>query len=80
MKVRELQQQLSKLDPNLEVLCYSEDEILQSEGQVFRLFDIESVSTTHGEKVRLKDNMPYLKLGQGPDSEVLAILTVTSEF
>ena len=80
MKVRELQQQLNKLDPNLEVLCYCEDEILQSKGRMFRLFDIEAVSTTQAERVRLEDNTPYLKLGKGPDSEILANLEITLDF
>jgi hypothetical protein len=80
MKVRELQQQLNKLDPDLEVLCYSEDEILQSKGQVFRIFNIEAVDATHAERVRLQDNTPSLKLGKGPNSEVLATLEITLDF
>jgi hypothetical protein len=80
MKVRELQQQLSRLDPDLEVLCYSEDATLQGKGQLFRLLDIEAVSTTQGERIRLDDGTPYLKLGNSPTSVVLAVLEVTSDF
>lgn len=80
MKVRELQQQLNKLDPDLEVLCFSEDEILQSKGQMFRLFDIAAVSTTQAEMVRLEDNTPYLKLGKSPASKSLATLEITLDF
>jgi hypothetical protein len=40
MKVRELQEQLSKLDPELDVVCYSEDERLLVEGRGFILFDV----------------------------------------
>ena len=80
MKVRELQQQLNKLDPDLEVLCYSEDEILQSKGRMLCLFDIAAVGTTQAEMVRLEDNTPYLKLGKGPDSKNLAILEITVDF
>lgn len=80
MKVRELQQKLNKLDPDLEVLCYSEDEILQSKGRMLCLFDIAAVSTTQAEMVRLEDNTPYLKLGNGPDSKNLAVLEITVDF
>lgn len=80
MKVRELQQQLNKLDPDLEVFCYSEDEILQSKGRMLCLFDIAAVGTTQAEMVRLEDNTPYLKLEKGPDSKNLAILEITLDF
>lgn len=80
MKVRELQQHLGKLDPELEVLCYSEDENLLAEGQLFRLLGIESITTVDGEQVRLDDGTPYLTVGKSPSSVVLAILEVTTTF
>lgn len=40
MKVRELQEKLSELDPELEVVCYSEDKKLLVEGRGFILLDI----------------------------------------
>lgn len=80
MKVGELQQHLSKLDPNLEILCHREDESLQKKHRLFQILDIESVNITDAEKVRLDDGTPYLKLGKGPASVVLVILEVTSDF
>jgi hypothetical protein len=80
MKVKELQEKLGKLDPNLEVVCYSEDEILQHLDRGFRLLDILAVSTTDGERARLDDGTPYLKLGKGPDSSTIALLEVTVDF
>lgn len=80
MKVRELQQRLSKLDPELDVLCYTEDSKLVPADAHFRLLEIEDVQTTHGEQVRLDDGTPYLKLGMGPASVVLATLVVTADF
>lgn len=80
MKVRELQQHLSKVDPELELLCYSEDADLVSGGRLFRLFDIESIAVNKGEKMRLDDGTPYLKLGDNPSSVALVILEVTSDF
>ena len=52
MKIRELQEQLSKLDPELDVLCYSEDERLLAEGRGFILFDVLAVSTADVERFR----------------------------
>jgi hypothetical protein len=78
MKVRELQQQLSKLDPDLEVLCYSENVVLKGREQV--LLDIEAISAMHGEQIRLDDGTLYLKFGKGTASAVFAILEVTSNF
>lgn len=80
MKVRELQQRLSKLDPELDVLCYTEDTKFVAADAHFRLLEIEDVNTTHGELVRLADNTPYLKLSKGPTSVVLATLVVTADF
>lgn len=79
MRVAELIEKLRKLDPKLEVLCYTEDEALQSEGHLFKLLDIESVEVSEGERCRV-DEVPTLKLGKGPESEKLAILAVTGDF
>ncbi len=80
MKVRELQKYLSTLDPELDVLCYCEDETLLVEGRFFVLFDILAVETTKAERCRLKDGTPYLKFGRGPASAAMAILEVTVNF
>ncbi|MHB8066989.1 MAG: hypothetical protein ACYDIC_03705 [Desulfobaccales bacterium] len=80
MNVRELQKHLSKLDPELDVFCYSEDERLSVEGRGFILFDVSDVSTVEAERLRLDDGTPYLKFGKGPSSAVIAILEVTSDF
>jgi len=80
MLVRQVQQQLSQLDPELELLCYAEDEAQQGDGHFFRLLDIEAVSTTEGEMVRGDDRIPSLRLGKSDVSKVFAILEVTSDF
>jgi hypothetical protein len=80
MKVRELQQELNKLDPNLEVVCYSEDEKLLVEGRGFILFDVFAVNTTAAEQLRLDDGTPYLKFGSSPTATTIATLEVTSDF
>ncbi len=80
MTVRELQQRLSELDPELGVVCYSEDAELLQQGRAFVLFNVESVETTEAERLRLDDQTPYLKLGKGPLSTRLASLLVTTDF
>ena len=80
MKVRELQEQLSKLNPELDVVCYSEDERLLVEGQGFILFDILAISTAEAERLRLDDGTPYLKFKRGPSSETISTLEITSDF
>ena len=80
MKVRELQEQLSKLDPEMEVVCYSEDERLLVKKRGFILFDILAVSTANAERLRLEDGTPYLKFEKGPDSAAITTLEVTADF
>jgi hypothetical protein len=80
MKVHELQERLGKLDPELDVLCYTEDTKIVGADVGFRLLEIEDVTTTHGEQLRLDDGTPYLKLGKGPNSTALATLEVTAVF
>jgi hypothetical protein len=80
MKVRELQEQLSKLDPELDVVCYSEDERLLVEGRGFILFDVVAVSTAEAQRLRLDDGTPYLTFDRGSASAAIATLEVTSDF
>lgn len=80
MKVRELQEQLSKLDPKLDVVCYSEDEKLLVESRGFILFDVLAVSAAEAERLRLADGTPYLKFERGSPSATIATLEITSDF
>lgn len=80
MKVRELQEQLRKLDPELEVVCYSEDEKLLTQGRKFILFDIQTIETAEAERLRLDDGTPYLKFEKSPAALAIATLEVTTDF
>jgi len=80
MKVRELQKQLNKLNPELEVVCYSEDEKLLVEDLGFILLDVLGVNITEAERLRLDDGTPYLKFGKGPAASAIATLEVTTVF
>ena len=80
MKVKELQERLDALDPELEIVCYSEDENLLAEGRDFVLLDITGVFTTDAERMRLDDGTPSLRLGKEPHSSTIGTLEVTTDF
>ena len=80
MKVRDLQQQLNKLDPELTILCCTEDAELRLAATLFRLLDIEEVTTAHGELVKPEDETSYLKLENDSETEPLATLMITTAF
>jgi hypothetical protein len=80
MKVRELREQLSKLDPELAVVCYTEDERFLTEGRGHILFDVVAVTDTEAEHLRLDDGTPYLKFGKSPSALAMATLEVTTDF
>jgi hypothetical protein len=74
MKVRELQEQLSKLDPELDVVGYSEDEKLLVEGRGIILFDVVAVSTAEVQRLPFYDGTPYLTFDRGSALAAIAIL------
>jgi hypothetical protein len=43
MKIKDLLEKLSKIDPNADVICYTEDESLLLDGHMFRVLEIESI-------------------------------------
>ena len=57
MKVRELQEKLSNLDPELPVVFYSEDEMLLAKDCGFTLFDVTNVSERQAERTRLDSDL-----------------------
>jgi hypothetical protein len=80
MTVKELISKLSKLDPELEVLCYSEDDELVPPGHLFRLLYIESVTVNDAQRRKGDDGIPSLKFVKTEHSEELAFLNVTVDF
>jgi|GEM_PF-1682600 len=52
MKVKELISELSKHDPELEVICYTEDEQFLQEKHLFRLIEIEWIAA-NGKKAEI---------------------------
>ena len=80
MKVRELVEQLGSLDPEMEILCCSEDEAILPKGHGFRLLEINGVDVSEGERQRGDDEVPTLKLGKGDSAERIAVISVTCDF
>jgi len=70
---------LQRLDPDLEVLCYTEDEGAVPSGREYALLDIADVSVTDSRMVR-DDRVRSLNSGPGRDSRKIAVLHVTSDF
>lgn len=59
MKVRDLLDQLSQLDPDLEVVCYSEDEAAFQKKQLF--FTTDKISSVNAEVSRNEDGLPLIR-------------------
>lgn len=79
MKVKELIEQLEKQDPELEILCFSEDEDILPEGEAFRMFKVESVTDT-GVVNKDDANQPAPTSGRTPIAENNVTILITSDF
>lgn len=79
MLVKDLIEQLQKLDPRLDVLCYAEDNELLKSGHGSVFFEISAVKATDGEFCRI-DERPCLKFGKSELSEKVAVIEITSDF
>ena len=80
MKVKDLVSKLKQLDGDLDVLCYSEDEAILAEGDIFRLLHIKAASVREAERLRNDRGLPTLKIGRSNLSEPVALIQVTTEF
>jgi hypothetical protein len=63
MNIRELIEKLSKLDPDLDVLCYAEEASLLPEGHGFQLLAIDAVATTGGVRTDGRHHFPQARQG-----------------
>lgn len=80
MKVKDLIAQLSKIDENLEIYGYSEDESISTHDKPFRLFFIDDVSTNAVILTRGNDGMPQASFSSGPGSQRLALINMSADF
>jgi hypothetical protein len=79
MKVKELVEQLKKLDQDLEVLGYTEDEEFIGKKHLFRSFDVTHVEVHDAEMSRNPDGTPGLKLGKHEHSQKIASISMTTD-
>lgn len=79
MKVKKLMDQLSQLDPAMEIVGYVEEKMSSSE-KGFLLLDINGVDVKDCELMRLNGVRPYVKFGKSPNSQTVAFMDLTSDF
>jgi hypothetical protein len=79
MKIKDLLEKLSKFDPNADVICYTEDELLLLDGHIFKVLEIESLDSVVAEKYR-SDGVGKLKIGKSDASRNQVILNIITDF
>lgn len=78
MKVRDLIAQLSAFDPDLEVLCSTEDETLVGPTEHVRFLDIQDMSVVNGEPGRDENRIFTFSLGEGEGARPVLFIDVTA--
>jgi len=79
MKVKDMLSKLRTLNPELDVLCYCEDEGHLPDKHEFRVFEINSVDLTEAEKTRGEDGVASLRLGKTESSSSHVLIEITSD-
>lgn len=80
MKVKQLLEKLRAFDPDIDMICFCEDEDIAPHGHGFRIFDIISTDLQEVEKTKGKDGAPSLKLGRTEHSVAHVLIEITSDF
>jgi hypothetical protein len=80
MKVKDLIAQLSKLDQDLEVYGYMEDESLANKDHACHLFVVDSVDVSAAETFRDEDHTPAIRFGQSDSARNIAFVNLTKDF
>lgn len=80
MKVKELIAKLEKLEPELELYGYTEDESLEKPNKPFHVFYIDSVDVHVAETFRDENRSPCITFGESKNSRKLAFINVTTDF
>ena len=80
MKVKELQDRLSQLDPELNLVLSTEGEKFIGSDELFKLFDVESISVVDAEPLRDNNRQPTLKIGKSDSSQKIVLVNIVSDF
>ncbi len=80
MQVRELITQLEKLDPNLDVYCYTEDERFATKDRLFWILDLQHVQTVNAVLTRDEHHLLAAKFDNSPSASTIVTIDVSSDF
>jgi hypothetical protein len=80
MKVKDLIAALTKLDQNLEVYGYTEDDSLATKDHPSRIFFLDSVEVSAAEAYRNGNHAPAFKFGESDKSRNIAFVNLTTDF
>ena len=80
MKVLELISMLQTLDPQSDVVFYTEDESVVGSTELILLLNILNASMCDAERLRDEDRRPRIRFGKSAASERLAMVELTSIF
>lgn len=69
---------LSKVDGNLEVYCYTEDEAIAASGDPYQIFDVMNVDTAAVKQFRDEKGRPRMRFET--DGHTVALVNVTGDF
>lgn len=79
MRVKDLIAELSKLDPMLDVICYSEDEAHQIDGKDVQCLDIQSVNRAIVVRSRDEDFIGRIQF-DNEKGRPIALIQVSGDF
>lgn len=80
MKVKELVEQLQKLDPNLTVYVASEDPDVVVPGYLVRPFVINEVSAFNIVTSRSESGIPEMAAAAAGEGHTFAVIDITADF
>ena len=80
MRVRDLVAALSKLDQNLEVYGYTEDESLATDDHPFHVFFIDGVEVSVAETFRHENHAPGIRFEHTDKARKIAFVNITTDF
>lgn len=80
MKVKDLIAELSKLDPELLVVGFSEDSDVLEPCQAVRLFELRSVEACNVEFERDEARKPRIRFSVSGEGRPMALLELTTTF
>jgi hypothetical protein len=79
VKVKDLQNLLNTLDPELHIVCYSVDEIVRHRNGFPMSFEILDLQAKKATLTRLHDEGSGIMLGTGPYSSTFALIEITAD-